>query len=155
MDDEADAREFVRSVMEAFGVAVLEAADGEEGLAVARREKPALIVLDVQMPVKDGFATLYDLRRDPATRDIPVVFLTGVSGRTGIRFSPDAIEEFMGERPEAYLEKPIDPEHLLRTVRRLLDRERVIPSRSPDERTYFPRGGIALPGVGPWRQCGR
>jgi putative two-component system response regulator len=117
-DDEPDAVEFVRSVLE-DDFEVIDAPDGLRALEEAKARRPDLIILDVQMPKKDGFTTLYDLRQDPATKSIPVVFLTAVTERTGIPFSADAIEEYMGERPEAYVEKPIDPAHLLGTVRRL------------------------------------
>ena len=117
-DDEPDAVEFVRSVLE-DDFEVIDASDGLRAVEEAKARRPDLIILDVQMPNKDGFTTLYDLRQDSMTKSIPVVFLTAVTERTGIPFSADAVEEYMGERPEAYIEKPIDPEHLLRTVRRL------------------------------------
>lgn len=117
-DDEPDAVAFVRSVLE-DDFEVVDAPDGLRALEEAKARRPDLIILDVQMPNKDGFTALYDLRRDPATQSIPVVLLTAVTERTGISFSAQAIEEYMGERPEAYLEKPIDPAHLLQTVRRL------------------------------------
>jgi len=55
---------------------VLTAASGREGIAVARAEHPDVIVLDAMMPEMDGPTTLAELRRDPATASIPVVFLT-------------------------------------------------------------------------------
>jgi CheY-like chemotaxis protein len=117
-DDEPDAIEFVRGVLE-NDFEVVSAPNGVHALEAVKARRPDLIILDVQMPKKDGFATLYDLRRDEATKSIPVILLTAVTQRTGIPFSAEAIEEYMGERPEAYIEKPIDPDRLLRTVRRL------------------------------------
>jgi CheY-like chemotaxis protein len=117
-DDEPDAIEYVRNVLE-DEFQVLGVPDGLAALKQAKESRPALIILDVQMPGKDGFATFQELRRDPATKSIPVILLTAVTKRTGLRFSADAVEEYMGERPEAYVDKPIDPQRLLDASRRL------------------------------------
>jgi CheY-like chemotaxis protein len=61
------------------------------------------------------------LRHDQATKSIPVILLTAVTKRTGLRFSADAVAEYLGERPEAYVDKPIDP-GLLEAARRLTAR---------------------------------
>ena len=117
-DDEPDAIEYVRNVLEEE-FEIVAVSDGLAALAAAKERGPDLIILDVQMPEKDGFATFYDLRRTPETKSIPVILLTAVTGRTGIHFSADAVDDYMGERPEAYMDKPIDPKKLLETVRRL------------------------------------
>ncbi len=122
VDDEPDAVEFVRVAMEEAGYDVVSAGNGAEGLAVARAEKPDLVVLDVQMPEKDGFSTFSDMRRDAELKSIPVIMLTGVGEQTGIRFSAKEMGEFLGEEPEAYAEKPIDPEALQRTVAEVLSK---------------------------------
>lgn len=120
VDDEPDAREFVRAVAEDNGYAILEAADGEEGLTVARQQMPDAIVLDVQMPKKDGYTVFAELRKDEATRAIPVVMLTAAGKRTGMHFDAADMGEFMGSEPEAYVEKPIQPALLGETLNRLL-----------------------------------
>jgi CheY-like chemotaxis protein len=120
-DDEPDAIEYVRNILEEE-FQVIGVPDGVKALKEAKQSSPALIILDIQMPAKDGFATFQELRRDPATKSIPVILLTAVTRRTGLRFSADAIEEYMGERPEAYVDKPIDPQRLLDAVRRLTSR---------------------------------
>jgi len=120
VDDEADAREFVQSVLEEVGCETIEAVDGEEGLAMARRERPDLIILDVQMPKKDGYAVFSALRKDQATRDIPVVMLTAVTERTGVDIDTQQMGEYLGSEPEAYIDKPIDPAGLGDVVKRLL-----------------------------------
>ena len=121
MDDEPDAVEFVRAVMEEAGYQVVTASDGVEGLEKAAKEKPDLVLLDVQMPRKDGFVAFTEMRQDPQLKAIPVVMLTGVGERTGIRFSAEDMGDYLGEEPDAYVEKPVDPELLQETVRRLLD----------------------------------
>jgi len=120
VDDEADARAFVQAVLEDEGYALLTAEDGQAGLEAVRRERPDLIILDVQMPRKDGFQVFHDLRRDAETKSIPVIMLTGVADRLGLGASAEAMGEYFGSEPEAYIEKPIAPEGLKETVRRLL-----------------------------------
>jgi len=120
VDDEADAREFVRTVMEDLGLTVIEAADGEQGLAAAQREKPDLIVLDVQMPKKDGYAVFSALRRDDETKAIPVIMLTAVTARTGLDIDAEDMGDYLGSEPEAYVDKPIEPAALSEVATRLL-----------------------------------
>ena len=118
-DDEPDAIDYVRSIL-ADEFEVVGVSNGESAIKAARTRPPALIILDVQMPKKDGFATLYDLRQDDATRSIPVVLLTGMAEHLGIRFSADRVKDYMGERPDAFIDKPVDADQLLATVRRLV-----------------------------------
>ena len=118
-DDEPDAREYVRRILE-DDFRVVDVPDGARALEAAGSHPPALIILDLQMPNKDGLATLFELRQNPTTKSIPVVLLTAVGERTGVHFSADAIKEYMGEEPQAYIEKPVDAALLLETVRRLI-----------------------------------
>ena len=77
VDDEDDIREVAQVSLELVGqYEVLTAASGREGLLRARDQRPDAILLDVMMPDLDGPATLAELQADPATRDIPVLFLT-------------------------------------------------------------------------------
>lgn len=122
VDDELDNRKFVRAALEDEGYTFVFARDGGDAVEKAAAEHPDLIVMDVQMPKKDGFAALYELRQDPALKAIPVILLTGIAEKTGVRFSAEAVHDYMGERPDAFLDKPVDPARLLATVRRLIDR---------------------------------
>jgi CheY-like chemotaxis protein len=77
VDDEDDIREVAQVSLELVGqYEVLTASSGRDGLRFARQERPDAILLDVMMPDMDGPATLAELRADPVTKDIPVVFLT-------------------------------------------------------------------------------
>lgn len=116
VDDEADAREFVRAILEGEGWEVDEAADGEAGLEQVAKLKPDLVVLDVQMPKVDGFAVFSELVKKPETAGIKVIMLTGVREKMGMGFSAADMAEFMGKEPDAYVEKPIDPEAFKRVV---------------------------------------
>jgi len=121
VDDEPDAIEIVETMLsEIAGVAVISATDGDSGLAKVRESKPDLVILDVQMPGKSGFDVFTELRQDDATKDLPVIMLTGVAEKTGLRFSADDMAEFLGKEPEAYIEKPVDPATLQATVSRVL-----------------------------------
>ncbi len=121
VDDESDAREFVRAIMEPEGWEVAEAGDGVAGLEQAKELKPDLIVLDVQMPEKDGFVVFRELIEDPDTKDCKVVMLTGVREKIGIGFSANDMGEFMGQEPDAYVEKPIDPATFKRVINQVMD----------------------------------
>jgi diguanylate cyclase (GGDEF)-like protein len=79
-DDSDTVRAVVRLELEGAGYAVLEAADGHEAVTIAREDDVSVILLDVQMPGQDGHAALLQLKSDPRTRGIPVVFLSGSTG---------------------------------------------------------------------------
>ncbi len=116
VDDEVVARDFHRAILESMGWKVIEAADGETARKIALEQKPQLILLDVQMPGESGFTVFAELRDNQATADIPIIMVTGLTERTGIKFSQKEMGEFIGKEPEAYLEKPVDPETLKSTV---------------------------------------
>ena len=108
-DDSAVVRALVRLELETAGYAVAEAADGEQALEVAGRGGLSVVLLDVEMPVLDGFATIRRLTQDPRTAELPVVFLTGRSD-TG-----DVVEALrLGAHD--YLRKPPETAELLARV---------------------------------------
>ena len=76
IDDDPMAIQLIEAVLKPEGYAVLTATGGEAGLALARQERPALVILDLLMPEVDGFAVVERLRADPATAAIPIVILT-------------------------------------------------------------------------------
>jgi two-component system cell cycle response regulator len=112
-----------------FDCIVLEASNGAEGLEVAAREKPDLILLDYTMPVLDGFETLTQLMANPELKSIPVVMLTAEGGREtmvkmarmGVRdylvkpFQEDVVIERIGRivtlapRTEPFVAAPVAP----------------------------------------------
>ena len=98
--------------------AVLTATCGDDALRVARSARPAVIVLDVMLPGgKDGFTIFRELRGDPVTQSIPVIFLTGVNQATDLAFGAREIGRYLGTEPAAFLEKPVSAELLLRAIR--------------------------------------
>ena len=77
IDDDADSRELLGIILEAEGYAVVYATNGAEALAVGRHHRPDVILLDMAMPVMDGFAFRAEQRRDPALGRIPVICVSG------------------------------------------------------------------------------
>jgi CheY-like chemotaxis protein/anti-sigma regulatory factor (Ser/Thr protein kinase) len=76
VDDDTEQVSLLQRALESRGFTVRTAADGTQALARAREQRPGLILLDLMMPVMDGFDTLTHLRRDPKTADVPVLVLT-------------------------------------------------------------------------------
>lgn len=89
------------------------AVNGGIALKFLEKKKTDLILLDFEMPVENGPAVLEKLRANPATRHIPVVFLTGVSDR-------EKIQEALVLKPQGYLLKPIDRDKLLEVIHKVI-----------------------------------
>ncbi len=120
VDDELDMRTFVTTLLETSGYRPVCAEDGLKGLEIARREKPALIVLDVMMPRESGITMYRELKTDPVLRDIPVIMVSALSKKTFFH-SQKVLDEYRGEsipEPEAYIEKPPEPDELLEAIKR-------------------------------------
>ncbi|HUK98652.1 MAG TPA: response regulator [Gaiellaceae bacterium] len=115
IDDEAPIRLLCRVNLEAAGMSVLEAGDGVAGIEEARRSEPDVILLDVMMPGLDGWHVAEALLDDPATDEIPIVFLTA---RAELRDRARGID--LGGVD--YVTKPFDPVELAPLVRDLLER---------------------------------
>jgi len=115
VDDEAPVRMICSFNLEASGLEVVEAADGDDALAAVRKRPPDLVLLDVMMPNRDGWAVAAELHADPRTRDIPIVFLTA------------RVDESDRERAHqlgavGYITKPFDPIVLASRLAQILDR---------------------------------
>src|ERR1700733_9315304 len=78
-DDEPAGREFSRTVLEYSGFEVFEAGDGEEALTSALSSRPDLILLDIQMPLRDGLSVVAELRRNPRFASIPIIAVTATA----------------------------------------------------------------------------
>ncbi len=117
VDDDPDFVEATKTVLETkYAVSV--ATEGEEGLKKAREERPDLIILDVIMPVKDGFTAAEQLKKDSELSDIPVIMLTSYAERKSETSIP--VSKGMSLEAEDYIEKPVRPEELLKRVEALL-----------------------------------
>ncbi len=120
IDDDADFVESTKIVLESKSYQVIVANEGEEGLQKAREENPDLIILDVIMPVKDGFTTAKQLKADPHLGKIPVLMLTGFAERGGETSIPTS--RGLTLEAEDYIDKPISPDDLLKRVENYLKR---------------------------------
>ncbi len=108
VEDEEAVRELEKFILEAQGYEVTEARDGLEGLAKAEFRKPDLILLDLMMPDVSGGRMFDEMRRHPATVDIPIVVVTG---------KPDAHEIFDEEiGPDNVIMKPFEADTLIARV---------------------------------------
>jgi len=115
VDDHDLNRELIRTMLERKGYRVLQADSGEQGTEVARRERPSLILLDLAMPGKDGFATARELKGDPELGTTPLVAVTALAMR-----GDEARAREAGF--DAYVTKPVDRHALEETIERLLKR---------------------------------
>jgi len=121
IDDDLDFLEATETVLKSnSNYEVITATDGNIGLQMAKDEKPDLILLDIIMPVEDGFTSAKKLKNDCQLQDIPVVLLTSFSQRVGE--TNLAVNQGMDLEAEDYIEKPVSPQELLRRVEKLLQR---------------------------------
>ncbi|MDQ3439636.1 MAG: response regulator, partial [Planctomycetota bacterium] len=108
VDDDADARALAERLLTNEGYRVITAADGPEGLRMAREHRPLAITLDVLMPQMDGWAVLTSLKSEPELADIPVIMVT-MTGDRNLGFALGASD---------FMTKPIDRGRLLGVLRR-------------------------------------
>lgn len=114
-DDEADILTFLSTVLEDNGAIVIQARNGDEAIALAKKEKPDLVTLDLSMPGKDGGQVFEALRTDPELTRTRICI---VSGKPELR---RLIYESKVLPPEGYLDKPVNEETLLLNVRKILE----------------------------------
>jgi len=117
VDDEPSIVDLVRFTLEDAAVRVVEASDGAEALVLARRIKPDLILLDVQMPRLDGLEVCRQLRREPAFARAPIILLTA-AGQEADR------ARGLAAGADEYLTKPFSPLALLALVEALVPETR-------------------------------
>jgi len=120
IDDEPDVAAYQGRVLSDHGWRVRIASGGDQGLALALEETPDVILLDLMMPGgRGGLNTFMELRKNPRLTSIPVVFVTAYPEP-----DPEDLYNFLGRqkrlRPDAYLEKPVDPETLLATLEKVM-----------------------------------
>jgi DNA-binding NarL/FixJ family response regulator len=138
IEDQPDMRENIATILEMEEYAVLEAADGKQGLELAREEKPDLILCDIMMPEMTGYQVLGALREDGTISGTPFIFLTARGEKQDFR-------EGMNLGADDYLTKPVGAAELLRAVRARLERE--VKRRagfSPDFTSAIPLESLGL-----------
>ena len=113
IEDNEYNRKIVRQLLGRTSYRLLEALDGESGVAIARQELPQLILMDVQLPKMSGLEATRTLKADPRTRDIPIIVITSFA------LSGDR-EKAAAAGADSYLAKPYSPRELLALVRQFL-----------------------------------
>ncbi len=133
VDDEPENVRYLQTILEENGFTDIHSAgDGEEGLKKAKQLMPGLIILDVRMPKKTGIVVFNELKSVWKYKNIPIIILTGEgeflkqltslrgyhedSGMENQKPTEEVLGQFIGQRPEAFLEKPIEPDLLMSTI---------------------------------------
>ena len=121
IDDELDMRIFLCNLLDNCGYETMAAADRNEGMQMAGREKPSLIILDVTMPKENGIQMYRELKMHPELQDVPVIMVSTIDKKTFAYYQKFQRVARHKDLPDygAYLEKPLDAEQLIETVRML------------------------------------
>ena len=115
VDDEADFIELVKFRLSDLPCEFLVANDGVQALSQARQYKPDLILLDILLPDMDGLSVCEILKRQPATKKIPIIFMSALSS--------DVTKRTAAMQADDFFTKPLDLERLVNRVRDLLSHE--------------------------------
>jgi two-component system cell cycle response regulator DivK len=115
VEDNEDNRIVYSTILKHFGYEVIEALNGEEGIAKARSQQPNLILMDISIPVIDGWEATQVLKHDPTTKHIPIIALTAHA------LASDR-EKAMEVGCDGYLAKPCEPRAVVAEVQRFLGR---------------------------------
>ena len=110
VEDTEDNRQIIRDLLTSAGYELIEAADGASGVAMAAQHAPDLILMDIQLPVMDGYEATRRIKADPATAHIPVIAVTSYA------LSGDEAKT-REAGCDAYISKPFSPRELLAKVR--------------------------------------
>jgi two-component system cell cycle response regulator DivK len=121
IEDNIQNRYLLRFLLERSGYEVVDAADGPQGIDIARSLVPALILLDIQLPAMDGYAVARALRLNAALRDTPIVAVTSYA-------MPGDQEKAEAAGCTGYIEKPINPETFVAEIEAAMARREEAPS---------------------------
>jgi CheY-like chemotaxis protein len=116
VEDKASSRELLRTVLEQLGYVVIEAGDGDEALRQVRRQTPDLVLMDLQMPARNGYDVLQEIRKDPGLARLPVVAVTANA-------MPGDEAKVLAAGFTGYIAKPVALAHLRSEVNRILGQE--------------------------------
>lgn len=116
IEDNEQNRYLATFLLESEGYTVVSATDGNGGIALARELSPSVILLDIQLPVRNGYEVAEELRRNPALTGVPIVAVTSYA-------MPGDREKALAAGCNGYIEKPIDPDNFVAEVARYLSSE--------------------------------
>ena len=138
IDDSPTVQRLIEMILSSQGYQVVLASDGEEGISMAKKEKPALILVDFVMPKMNGFQVCKALKEDPEFKETPIILVTSKGDKVGSKFV-----DVLGI--SEYFTKPFQPEELLAKIREVLDKgpKRPAPAREPTPARGVPRPAAA------------
>ena len=110
VEDQEDLRGILRDLLSGTGYTVIEAADGEAGVAKAASERPDLVLMDIQMPVVDGYEATRRIKADPALKPIPIVAVSSYAMKGDE-------DKARASGCDHYVTKPYSPMQLLKIIR--------------------------------------
>ena len=113
IEDTENNRRILNDLLTRAGFEVMEANDGEKGVAMAAERKPDLILMDIQLPIVDGYEATRRIKSDPALREIPIIAVTSYA------LSGDQAKA-RAAGCDGYVAKPFSPREILATVREFL-----------------------------------
>ena len=113
VEDEEDNRQILRDLLATSGYEMVEAEDGEQALAAVDQHRPDLILMDIQLPIMDGYEATRRIRANPANKRIPIIAVTSyvLSGNESMALAAGC---------DAYVPKPYSPRELLAKIREFL-----------------------------------
>jgi two-component system, cell cycle response regulator DivK len=113
VEDQEDNRQILRDLLNSAGYEMTEAGDGETGVKAAKEQRPDLILMDIQLPLMDGYEATRRIKADPELKDIPIVVVTSyaLSGDDGKARAAGC---------DAYVTKPYSPRQLLAKIKEFL-----------------------------------
>jgi len=150
IDDSPTVQRLIEMILASQGYQVVLASDGEEGIAKARSERPAVILVDFVMPKMNGFQVCKTLKEDPEFRDTPIILVTSRGDKVGSKFV-----DVLGITD--YFTKPFQPEELLAKIREVIDRKQAPPPPPPVKeirKEARPAAAVAKPEPGPSTAAG-
>ena len=114
VEDQEDNRQILRDLLASAGFRMIEAWDGKQALTVARSQQPDLILMDIQLPILDGYEVTRSIKRDPELKHIPIIAVTS--------YALSGDETRAREAGcDAYVAKPYSTRHLLAKIGQLLE----------------------------------
>ncbi len=128
VEDDLFYQTYVNDLLAETGVDIVNASDGEAGLALATSEKPDLIITDIEIPKIQGFVLLKNLRENPATKDIPVIMMSG-------KVEQDLLDRHskLSIHADGYLMKPFSGQDLIELIRKVMKIELPTGEATPGE----------------------
>jgi CheY-like chemotaxis protein len=116
IEDNEQNRYLATFLLQSHGYTVVSATDGNGGIVLACELSPSVILLDIQLPVRNGYEVAEELRRNPNLKDVPIVAVTSYA-------MPGDREKALAAGCDGYIEKPIDPDTFVAEVARYLRAE--------------------------------